>query len=100
MLVVLAVIIILGGAVTIPLCGYHSNTRQKAAADGIRRPHGRRPRQRDGTGDVVPPRDQSDGTRIRLAPDGPDFASLPADNPPAFDSESSKTASRRASPPR
>ena len=37
MIVVLAVLVILGGASSFPtLRGYHSNTRQKAAADGIR----------------------------------------------------------------
>jgi type II secretory pathway pseudopilin PulG len=86
LLVVLAVIIILGGAVTMTLDGYHSNTRQKAAADGIRT------RMADARANAMEQGAwyrlaiSTDGTRIRLAPDGPDFATLPADNPPAINS--------------
>jgi prepilin-type N-terminal cleavage/methylation domain-containing protein len=86
LLVVLAVLIILGAAVTMTFDGYYSNTRQKAAADGIRArlADARAKAMEQGTWYRLAI--HSDMTRIRLAPDGPDFASLPADNPPSFGS--------------
>jgi prepilin-type N-terminal cleavage/methylation domain-containing protein len=86
LLVVLAVIIILGAAVTMTMDGYRSNTRQKAAADGIRTrlADARASAMEQGTWYRLAI--STDGRRIRLAPDGPDFASLPTDNPPSYDS--------------
>lgn len=86
LIVVLAVILILGAAVTMTIDGYHSNTRQKAAADGIRArlADARAKAMEQGTWYRLAI--STDGRRIRLAPDGPDFASLPADNPPSFES--------------
>jgi hypothetical protein len=86
MIVVLAVLIILGGAVVMTFEGYHSNTRQKAAADGIRArmADARALAMEDGKWYRLAI--STDGRRIRLAPDGPDFATLPADHPPSFNS--------------
>jgi type II secretory pathway pseudopilin PulG len=86
LLVVIAVIIILGAAVTMTMDGYRSNTRQKAAADGIRTrlADARASAMEQGTWYRLAI--STDGRRIRLAPDGPDFASLPADTPPSYDS--------------
>jgi Tfp pilus assembly protein FimT len=86
LIVVLALLIILGGAVVMTFDGNYSNTRQKAAADGIRArmADARAKAMEQGTWYRLAI--HTDRTRIRLAPDGPDFASLPADNPPSLDS--------------
>jgi Tfp pilus assembly protein FimT len=86
LLVMLLVLIIIGAAVIPTLPTYYSNTRQKSAADGIRArlADARAKAMEQGTWYRLAIRE--DGRRIRLAPDGPDFASLPADNPPALDS--------------
>lgn len=85
-LVVLAVLIILGAVLIPTMSSYNGNTRQKAAADGIRArlADARAKAMQQGTWYRLAI--HADGTRIRLAPDGPDFATLPADDPPAFDS--------------
>jgi hypothetical protein len=86
MIVVLAVLIILGGAVVMTLEGYHSNTRQKAAADGIRARMADARALAMEEGAWFRLAISTDGRRIRLAPDGPDFATLPADHPPSINS--------------
>lgn len=86
LLTVLALLIILGGAVVMTFDGHYSNTRQKAAADGIRArmADARAKAMEQGTWYRLAI--HTDGTRIRLAPDGPDFATVAADNPPSLDS--------------
>jgi type II secretory pathway pseudopilin PulG len=85
-MVILAVLIILGAVLSQTFDGMHSNTRQKAAADTIRAriSDARAKAMEQGTWYRLAV--HADGTRIRLAPDGPDFASLTPDDPPAFDS--------------
>jgi len=85
-LVVLAILVILGGVLSQTFDGFHSNTRQKAAADTIRArlADARSKAMEQGTWYRLAL--HSDGTRIRLAPDGPDFATLTPDDPPALDS--------------
>src|SRR5262245_56565860 len=86
LLTVLGVLIILGAAITLTLDANDSNTRQKAAADNIRarRANARATAMEQGTWMRLAV--SQDGRRVRLAPDGPDFASRPAENPPAVDS--------------
>jgi prepilin-type N-terminal cleavage/methylation domain-containing protein len=85
-LVVLAVLVILGAAIIPAMSGYYSNTRQKSAADGIRArlADARAKAMEQGTWYRLAL--HQDKTRIRLAPDGPDFASLAADDPSVFNS--------------
>jgi Tfp pilus assembly protein FimT len=86
LITVLALLIILGGAVVMTFDGHYSNTRQKAAADGVRA------RMADARANAMEQGTwyrlavHTDGTRIRLAPDGPDFATLTADSSPAINS--------------
>ena len=87
LMAVLAVMVILGAVVIPTFDGFHSNTRQKGAADIIRSrlADARSKAMEQGTWYRLAVHE--DKTRIRLAPDGPDFASLAADDPPAFDSK-------------
>jgi prepilin-type N-terminal cleavage/methylation domain-containing protein len=87
LIIVLAVILILGAGISLTFDGYYGNTRQKAAADGIRArlADARAKAMQQGTWYRLAI--STDGRCIRLAPDGPDFATLPADNPPSFDSK-------------
>jgi type II secretory pathway pseudopilin PulG len=90
LLVVLALLIILASVVLPSVTALWGNTRQKAAADTIRA------RLADARGRAmehgVPFRlaVNSDGTRLRLGPDVPEFASLPADDPPSGSSKVSE----------
>ena len=83
---VLAILVILGAVIVPTLPSYYSNTRQKSAADGIRArlADARSKAMEQGTWYRLAIHE--DKTRIRLAPDGPDFASLTADDPPGPDS--------------
>jgi prepilin-type N-terminal cleavage/methylation domain-containing protein len=85
-LIVLAVLVILGAAVVPTMDSYRGNTRQKSAADGIRArlADARSLAMERGTWYRLAL--STDKTRIRLAPDGPDFGSLAADVPPAINS--------------
>ena len=85
-LVILTLLIILGAVIIPTLPSYYSNTRQKAAADGIRArlADARAKAMEQGTWYRLAISD--DRTRIRLAPDGPDFASLTADETPSLGS--------------
>jgi Tfp pilus assembly protein FimT len=87
LVIVIAVLIVLGAVIVPTLTSSYSNTRQKSAADLIR-------------ARVVEARAKAmergvwyrlaineDKTRIRLAPDGPDFSTLTPDNPPGFNSQ-------------
>jgi len=86
LLIVLAVIIILGAVIGLTFDGHYGNTRQKAAADGVRArmADARAKAMEQGTWYRLAI--NTEGTRIRLAPDGPEFASLTADDPPSLDS--------------
>ena len=86
LMAVLAILVILGAVVVPTMQSYYSNTRQKAAADGIRARLADARAKAAEQGTWFRLAINSDKTRIRLAPDGPDFASLPADDPPAFNS--------------
>lgn len=90
LMVVLAVIVILGAVVVPTLSSYRGNTRQKAAAEGIRArlADARAKAMEQGTWYRLAL--STDGTRIRLGPDGPGFASLTPPNPPAFTSSVSE----------
>jgi Tfp pilus assembly protein FimT len=84
LLVVLAVLIIIGAGIAMTWDGYYSNTRQKSAADGIRArlADARAKAMEQGTWYRLAI--NGDKTRIRLAPDGDDFASLTPDDPSAL----------------
>jgi Tfp pilus assembly protein FimT len=96
LLVVLALLIILA-AVTLPsFSGLRGNTDQQAAADLVRaRVADARGRAME-FGTVYRLAVSADGTRLRLAPDGDDFASAPVDNPPAGASRASEDTLERA----
>jgi prepilin-type N-terminal cleavage/methylation domain-containing protein len=84
LLVVLAVILILGMAVTLTLEGNYANTRQKAAADLVRARIADARAKAMERGQWYRVAVSSDGSRLRVAPDGTEFAALSADDPPAF----------------
>jgi prepilin-type N-terminal cleavage/methylation domain-containing protein len=86
LLVVLAVILILGMAVTLTLEGNYANTRQKAAADLIRARLADARAKAMERGQWYRLAVSQDGSRLRVAPDTAEFASLPADDPPALNS--------------
>jgi prepilin-type N-terminal cleavage/methylation domain-containing protein len=91
LVVVLALLLILAAAVIPTIPGLWGNTRQKAAADAVRaRLADARSKAME---DNKPYRVavSSDGTRIRMAPEGQDFAQLPADTPPELLSQVSET---------
>jgi type II secretory pathway pseudopilin PulG len=83
LLVVLALLIILAAVALPSVSALWGNARQKAAADTIRA------RLADARGRAMEHGTpfrlavSSDGTRLRLAPDVPEFASLPAADPPS-----------------
>ena len=89
-LVVLAVLVILGAAILPSMSGYRSNTRQKSAADGVRArlADARSKAMEDGRWYRLAI--STDKTRMRLAPDGPDFASYGTPTAPAFTSSVSE----------
>jgi prepilin-type N-terminal cleavage/methylation domain-containing protein len=86
-IVVLAVLLILGAVIVPAMSSYHGNAHQKAAADGIRArlADARAKAMQDGTWYRLAVHE--DKTRIRLAPDGPDFASITASEVQGFDSK-------------
>jgi prepilin-type N-terminal cleavage/methylation domain-containing protein len=90
LLIVLAVIVILGAAVAMTFDGYHSNTRQRAAADLIRARLADARAKAMERGTWFRMAIHSDGTRLRVAPDGPDFGSLPAPDGSYFNSSVSE----------
>lgn len=90
MMVVLGLLIILGAIIVPSFAGYYGNSKQRAAADVIRTRLAETRAKAMERG--VPMRfavNQTDG-RIRVAPDGETFSSIPADNPPAFDSQATE----------
>lgn len=90
MMVVLGLLIILGAIIIPSFAGYWGNSKQRAAADQIRQRLAETRAKAMERG--VPMRfavNQTDG-RIRVAPDGETFDSVPADNPPAFDSQATE----------
>lgn len=90
LMVVLALLLILAAATLPSFDAIKGNVRQKAAADLVRaRLADARARAME---DALPYRIafHEDGTRIRVAQDGPDFASRPADNPGSFASRSTE----------
>ncbi len=86
LLVVLALLVILGAVIIPSLPGFYGNTKQKAAADVVRTRLAEARAKSMERGMPFRVAVNSDKTRIRVAPDTEDFASLPADDPPAFDS--------------
>lgn len=81
LVIMLAVLIILGAAIIPSLAGYYGNTRQKEAADLIRSRivEGRAKAMEQGVWYRLAV--NQDKTRIRLAPDGPNFSSAtPSDS--------------------
>ncbi len=89
-LVVLAVLVILGAAIVPTMSGYRGNTRQKSAGDGIRArlADARAKAMEKGTWYRLAI--STDKTRIRLAPDGPDFGSSGTPDVPAFNASVSE----------
>ena len=87
LIVIMALIIILGVAIIPTLSGAYGNSRQRAAADIIRSrlADARAKAMEDG----IPYRVavHSDRTRIRLAPDLPEYVSVAATYPPAFNAK-------------
>src|SRR5262245_28993553 len=86
-IIILALLIILGVTLIPTINGFYGNSRQRAAADTIRgRLSDARARAME---DGMPYRVavHQDKTRIRMAPDTDDYAGMPADDPPAFNSK-------------
>lgn len=95
-MLVIAVLLILA-AVTFPsIAAMQGNVRQKAATDTVRA------RIADGRARAMEHGAEyrlavhQDGTRLRLAADGPDFADRPADNPPTGSSLASEDTLEKA----
>lgn len=89
-LVVLAVLVILGAFIVPTLDSYRGNSRQKSAADGIRArlADARAKAMEQGTWYRLAV--STDKTRIRLGPDGPNFASLSGSDAPSLTSSVSE----------
>lgn len=87
---VLALLLILAAATLPSFSALKGNARQKAAADIVRArlADARAKAMEDG----VPYRlaFHQEGNRVRVAPDGPEFASRPADNPGSFASRATE----------
>ena len=97
LLAVLAVLLVLA-AVTLPsFNGLKGNTHQKAAADLMQARIADARGRAMFFGTAYRLATHKDGTRLRLAPDGPDFASQHADNPPTGASRVSEDNLDRAS---
>ncbi len=84
LLVVLAVLLILGLAVSLTMEGNYANTRQKAAADLIRARIADARSRAIERGEWFRVAVSEDGTRLRVAPDTPQFATYAANEAPAF----------------
>ncbi|MCS7020925.1 MAG: prepilin-type N-terminal cleavage/methylation domain-containing protein [Gemmataceae bacterium] len=84
LLVVLAVLLIVGLAVSLTLEGNYADTRQKAAADLLRARIADARSKAMERGQWFRVAISSDGTRVRVAPDTPEFAAYSADDPPVF----------------
>jgi Tfp pilus assembly protein FimT len=87
LVIVIAVLIVLGAVIVPTLTSSYSNTRQKSAADLIRSRvvEGRAKAMEQGVWYRLAINE--DKTRIRLAPDGPNFSTLTPDNPPGFNAQ-------------
>jgi type II secretory pathway pseudopilin PulG len=96
-MVVLALLVILGAAIIPSIGGISGNVRQKAAADLVRArlADARAKAMEDARPYRVALND--DGTRIRVAPDGFDFATTPPDDPPAYQSKVTEDSIDKAS---
>lgn len=95
--VVLALLVILGAAIIPSVAGIAGNVRQRAAADLVRArlADARAKAMEDGRPYRVAVTD--DGTRVRVAPDGLDYAAAPPDNPPSYQSKVTEDSIDRAS---
>jgi prepilin-type N-terminal cleavage/methylation domain-containing protein len=87
LMVVLALLVILGAAIIPSIAGISGNVRQKAGADLVRArlADARAKAMEDARAYRVALTD--DGTRIRVAPDGLDYATTPPDDPPSYQSK-------------
>ncbi len=85
-LVILVLLIILGAAILPTMNGFYSNTRQRSAADTVRSRLADARVKAMERGQAFRVAVHIEKNRIRLGPDGEDFASRIADDPPALDS--------------
>jgi len=86
LMVVLALLIILGAVIIPSFAGFYGNTKQRAAADTVRQRLAEARAKAMERGMPFRVAVHADMTRIRVAPDGDDFASHAAPDEPAFDS--------------
>lgn len=86
LMAVLGLLLILGAVIIPSLPGFYGNTKQRAAADTIRQRLAEARAKAMERGMPFRVAVHSDMTRIRVAPDGDDFAAGTAPDPPAFDS--------------
>ena len=97
LLVLLALLVILGAAILPSISGIAGNVRQKAAADLVRArlADARAKAMENNQAHRVSLND--DGTRIRVAPDDPQYATTPADHPAGYQSKVTEDAITKAS---
>jgi len=86
MVAVLAVLVILGAVIVPSLSGFYGNTKQRAAADILRTRLAEARAKAMERGTPFRVAIHTDKNRIRVAPDTEDFASIPADDPPSYNS--------------
>jgi Tfp pilus assembly protein FimT len=86
LLAVLAVLVILGAVVIPSIAGFYGNSKQRGAADLVRTRLNEARAKAMERGVPFRVAINSDKTRLRVAPDDENFASVTADDPPAFDS--------------
>jgi type II secretory pathway pseudopilin PulG len=86
LVVVLALLIILGAVIIPSFAGFYGNSKQRAAADTVRQRLAEARAKAIERGMPFRVAVHADMTRIRVAPDGDQFASYTADDPAAFDS--------------
>jgi prepilin-type N-terminal cleavage/methylation domain-containing protein len=97
LLVVLALLVILGAAILPSISGIAGNVRQKAASDLVRA------RMADARAKAIETNQpyrvalSDDGTRIRVGPDGADYATTPPDRPVGYQSKVTEDAIEKAS---
>jgi len=97
LLVVLALLVILGAAILPSISGITGNVRQKAASDLVRARMAEARAKAMETNQPYRVSLSDDGSRIRVAPDDPQYATTPADRPAGYQSKVTEDAIEKAS---
>ena len=87
LVVVLALLIILAATLAPSMSGLYGNSRQKAAADTVRARLADARAKAIETGTPYVVYLSQDGGKVRVAPEGAEYASMPPDDPPAYHSK-------------